>query len=227
MSEARVVVRVENLRKTYRNGPEETQVLRGVDLVVRAGELVSIVGPSGAGKTTLLYMMGGLARPSSGSVFLGTQSIFGLADNALSALRNQRVGFVFQSHHLLPELDAVSNVALPLRIAGFARDRAIERARQLLSEMGLAHRLGHRPGELSGGEQQRVAIARALANQPELVLADEPTGNLDKSNSEAVFQLLLESTRARGQAVIMVTHNPELAERTDRVIRMLDGTIQA
>jgi lipoprotein-releasing system ATP-binding protein len=213
------------LAKHYGSGAELTHVLRGVDFHADKGELVAVVGPSGAGKTTLLYLLGGLARPSSGSVSLAGSDYAGLSDSSLSRLRNQRLGFVFQSHNLLPELNAQDNVALPLRVAGKGASAAAAVARQLLQEVGLGHRLRHKPGELSGGEQQRVAVARALVMRPDLLLADEPTGNLDRANSEAVFELLRSTTRSRGQAVVMVTHNDELAGRADRVVRMQDGKI--
>ncbi len=222
---SKVAIVAEGLGKTYRNGASETVVLKGVTLQVAAGELVAVVGPSGAGKTTLLYLLGGLAQPSSGRVIVGGVSLHDLDDGARSKARNQRIGFVFQSHHLLPELSACDNVGLPLRIAGrSARDAHIE-GRRLLAEVGLGHRADHKPGELSGGEQQRVALARALVMKPEVILADEPTGNLDRANSEVVFEMLLQTTRQRGQAIVMVTHNDDLAARADRVVRMRDGQV--
>ncbi len=175
-------------------------------------------GPAGPGRPTLLYMLGGLAKPSKGSVEIGGVALGSLGDAALSRIRNQRLGFVFQSHHLLPELTALENVALPLRVSGKSEAQAAQAARRLLQEVGLAGRVRHKPGELSGGEQQRVAIARALVTNPDLVLADEPTGNLDRDKSLAVFGLLKDSTRNRGQAVVMVTHNDELASLADRII---------
>ena len=220
-----VVLRAEALAKDYVSGPTATSVLKGVTMQVEAGELVAVVGPSGAGKTTLLYLLGGLARPSAGEVWLGGDPLFQLSDEALSRLRNRRLGFVFQYHHLLPDLDAAENVALPLRVSGLSRAGAREKASALLQGMGLSHRLGHKPGELSGGEQQRVAVARALALKPQVLLADEPTGNLDKVNSLAVFDLLKKAAHDGGQAVVMVTHNPELARKADRVVRMEDGQI--
>jgi lipoprotein-releasing system ATP-binding protein len=220
-----VVLRAEGLAKEYISGPTATSVLKGVSMQVCAGELVAVVGPSGAGKTTLLYLLGGLARPSSGEVWLGGDPLFQLPDEALSKLRNRRLGFIFQYHHLLTDLDAAANVALPLRVAGLSAGAARERATALLQSIGLSHRLTHKPGELSGGEQQRVAVARALANQPQVLLADEPTGNLDKVNSMAVFDMLKRAAREGGQAVVMVTHNAELARKADRVIRMEDGQI--
>lgn len=218
-------LQAEGLYKYYGRGSERTEVLRGVSLEVRRGELVAVVGPSGAGKTTLLYLLGGLARPSKGAVSVGGQVFSSLSDAALSRLRNQRLGFVFQSHNLLPELSALDNVALPLQIGSKGRSVAQSTARQLLQEVGLGQRMQHKPGELSGGEQQRVALARALAMRPDVLLADEPTGNLDATNSNAVFELLLDTTRQRGQAVVMVTHNDALAQRADRMVKMADGRI--
>ena len=213
------------LVKTYAGAQAETCVLRGVDLTVERGEMAAVVGPSGAGKTTLLYLLAGLARPTEGEVWLDGQPLFSLPDERLSALRNQRLGFVFQYHHLLPDLDACDNVGLPLRVSGASRGQARQRARALLQDIGLSHRLDHKPGELSGGEQQRVAVARALVLNPAVVLADEPTGNLDKANSEAVFALLKNAAKQGGQAVVMVTHNAELARQAGRVVRMEDGAI--
>jgi lipoprotein-releasing system ATP-binding protein len=219
------VLMAEGLTKSYGEGSERTVVLRGVSLSAEAGELVAVVGPSGAGKTTLLYLLGGLARPSSGSIMIGGIAFSGLNDAALSRLRNKSLGFVFQSHNLLPELNAVENVALAQRIGGKKPKSCQQAARQVLQELGLGHRLKHKPGELSGGEQQRVALARALVCRPDVLLADEPTGNLDRVNSEAVFEMLFNCAKERGQAVVMVTHNDELAGRADRVLRMRDGRV--
>lgn len=202
-----------------------TTVLRDVSLEIKAGEAVAIVGPSGAGKTTLLYLLGGLAKPSAGRVVLGGYDIYALADEPLSRLRNARIGFIFQFHHLLPELTALENTALPLMISGKSRTESEEAARKLLVEVGLEKRIGHKPGELSGGEQQRVAIARALSTQPQVILADEPTGNLDKSTAAGIHDLLMKSSRSRGQALVLVTHNEALASRAQRVISMEDGKI--
>ena len=219
------ILRAEGLVKTYHSAGEATRVLRGVSLNVRRGELVAIVGPSGAGKTTLLYLLGGLASPSAGRVELAGKDLYSLGDGELSRLRNERLGFVFQSHLLLPDLSAEENVALPVRLGGMSPAKARQRGRELLHEVGLGHRATHRPGELSGGEQQRVAVARALARDPDLILADEPTGNLDKANSEAVYSLLAEVAARGRQGVVLVTHNPDLAARAHRIIRMEDGSI--
>jgi len=220
-----IPLRATGLVKDYPGEGSLVNVLRGVDFAVERGELCAVVGPSGAGKTTLLYLLGGLARPSKGEVWVGGQPLFQLDDDALSSLRNRQLGFVFQYHHLLTEFDALDNVALPLRVGGMARREARRKARELLKEIGMDRRRHHRPGELSGGEQQRVAIARALVAEPAVVLADEPTGNLDKANSEAVFGLLKAAAHDGGRAVVMVTHNADLARKADRVVRMEDGAI--
>jgi lipoprotein-releasing system ATP-binding protein len=225
MNEA--VLKGEALVKNYQGKGTETHVLRGVDFSASRGEVVAVVGPSGAGKTTLLYLLGGLAKPSAGRVWLKGEDLQALGDAAAARRRNKSIGFVFQFHHLLPELSALDNVALPRMIGGEARGRAREAAAALLREVGLSHRGHHKPGELSGGEQQRVAIARALANEPEVLLADEPTGNLDRHTADAVHDLLLTSAKARNQAVVLVTHNEALAGRATRVVRMEDGRVTA
>jgi lipoprotein-releasing system ATP-binding protein len=227
-SGAETVLRGEGLVKSYPGAAASapsTSVLRGVSLALRPGESVAVLGPSGAGKTTLLYLLGGLARPSAGKVSLGGQDLYSLPDEALSRLRNRRLGFIFQFHHLLPELTAEENVALPRMMSGLKTIQAQAEARTLLKEVGLGHRLSHKPGELSGGEQQRVAIARALVNRPEVVLADEPTGNLDKNTAASVHEILLSSAKARGQALVLVTHNEALAARAQRTVYMEDGKI--
>jgi lipoprotein-releasing system ATP-binding protein len=225
MNSRTLALQATGLVKDYPGEGSTTSVLKGVDFSVAQGELCAVVGPSGAGKTTLLYLLGGLARPSKGEVWVGGQPIFQLDDRGLSQLRNRQLGFVFQYHHLLTEFDAVDNVALPLRVGGMAGPLARRKAAELLESIGLSQRMRHRPGELSGGEQQRVAIARALATGPAVVLADEPTGNLDKANSEAVFNLLQLAAHEGGQAVVMVTHNAELALKADRIVKMEDGAI--
>jgi lipoprotein-releasing system ATP-binding protein len=219
------ILKARGLVKTYSNGVQDTVVLRGVDLDIGRGEVVAIIGPSGAGKTTLLYLLGGLAKPTEGRVLLKDQDLYAKDDAQLSRIRNQKIGFVFQFHHLLPELNAVENVALPLMISGKGASAARKAARQLLVEVGLSHRLEHKPGELSGGEQQRVAIARALSLSPEIIMADEPTGNLDKATASSIHDLLLESSRARGQALVLVTHNEALSQKARRIIHMEDGKI--
>ena len=214
------------LGKTYVGGDGATiAVLEGVDLTVQRGEMIAIVGASGAGKSTLLHLLGALDRPSSGQVLIGGTDIAGLADDAVSALRNRTVGFVFQFHHLLREFTALENVMMPLRIGGVADDAARVRAVQLLERVGLGGRMEHRPAELSGGEQQRTAVARALAADPAVLLADEPSGNLDHMNSERLHDLFAELTRELQIAMVVVTHNASLAARADRVLQLEDARL--
>lgn len=211
------------LQKSFRMGGEELRILKGVNLTVRRGEFIAIVGPSGAGKSTLLHILGALDRPTAGEVYYEGVEISRLAEGALAAFRNQTVGFVFQFHHLLPEFSAAENVMMPALIGRQSARGAEEKARGILQRVGLADRLEHRPGELSGGEQQRVAMARALVLSPKVLLADEPTGNLDSKTGEAIFELLRELNQEQGLTVILVTHNEWFARRTDRVLRMADG----
>jgi lipoprotein-releasing system ATP-binding protein len=213
------------VRRTYRGDGGELPVLRGVELTVRAGEIVALVAPSGAGKSTLLHVAGLLDRPDGGSVLIEGRDAGGLSDAQRTAVRRDTIGFVYQFHHLLAEFTALENVVLPQMIAGTPRRTAQDRARALLSRFGLAPRLGHLPGKLSGGEQQRVAIARALANAPKLLLADEPTGNLDVDTAGGVFEALLETVRDQGLAALIATHNPDLASRMDRVVTLKDGRL--
>ena len=201
----------------------ELEVLRGVDLTVNAGEIVSIVGASGAGKTTLLQILGTLDVPDAGQVSIGGQSTDGLSRRELSAFRNAHLGFVFQFHRLLPEFNALENVLMPAWIAGKSTDESRMRARQLLEELGMGHRMEHNPAELSGGEQQRVAVARALMNAPSVLLADEPSGNLDSENAAMLHDLFFELRDRLGQTIVLVTHNEQLAQRADRMLRMADG----
>jgi lipoprotein-releasing system ATP-binding protein len=200
-------------------------VLRGLDLAVERGEMVAVVGASGVGKSTLLHLLGGLDRSDSGSIRIGDTDIGGMADEALASFRNAHVGFVFQFHHLLPEFTALDNIVLPQRAAGRARGPSAERAAMLLAAVGLAERASHRPAELSGGEQQRVAIARALANAPRLLLADEPTGNLDPETAGHVFDMLIGLVRGTKLAALIATHNLDLAARMDRTYRLDAGRI--
>ena len=202
-------------------------VLRGIDLNVYAGQILAIVGPSGAGKSTLLHCVGTLDLPSSGRIRLGTEELTTMSNSRLAAVRNRDIGFVFQFHHLLPEFTALENVMIPGLIQGRPRREMEKRAQALLEEVELAHRGTHRPGELSGGEQQRVAVARALALDPKLVLADEPTGNLDTATSDAIHDLFFQINREHGTTIIVVTHNPTFAERMPRVVRMRDGRVEA
>src|SRR6266446_4485395 len=211
------------LRKNYTLVSQQLQVLRGIDVRVRRGEALVIVGASGAGKSTLLHLLGGLDAPSAGDVSLDGAWLFGMSSAARTRLRNERLGFVFQSYNLLPELDALENVCLPALLQSRARDGVAERGTELLKAVGLGGRLEHRPAELSGGEQQRVAIARALMNRPSLVLADEPTGNLDAKTSETILDLLWQMRAETGATLMMVTHDQHVAKRGERVLEIADG----
>jgi lipoprotein-releasing system ATP-binding protein len=220
-------VQVARLAKAYSTQRGPLPVLRGLSLSVRRGEMVAIVGASGVGKSTLLHVLGGLDRADAGEVLIGGVSVTGLTDAELVTFRNRHVGFVFQFHHLLPEFSAQENVEMPLRIARRPISACRERAVALLHRIGLAERLTHRPGMLSGGEQQRVAVARALAMGPSLLLADEPTGNLDEHTAETLHDLLREMHREAGLTSIIATHNPRLAALCDRALRLEDGTLHA
>ncbi|MNS59113.1 Lipoprotein-releasing system ATP-binding protein LolD [compost metagenome] len=211
--------------KELKGGQEPVTAVAGVDLTIAAGEFVAITGPSGSGKSTLLYMLGGLDRPTRGEVLIDGVSTGKLAEQKLADLRNTKVGFVFQFHFLLPELTALDNVALPMMVGGRSQADARRRAADLLDLVELTNRVGHRPHELSGGQQQRVAIARALANDPLLLLGDELTGNLDTHNSQIVYELLRRYNRERGQTIVIVTHNLELARFADRHIELVDGQV--
>ena len=219
------LIRIVDLYKSYYDGLIELPVLKGVELEVKKAEIVAIVGASGVGKSTLLHLLGGLDRPTEGTIFYEGDDIFALNDQELDRFRNEEIGFVFQFHHLLPEFTALENVAMPGLIARQESDVAQDRAKELLDYVGLGERLAHRPFELSGGERQRVAIARALVNQPKVVLADEPTGNLDQKTSEAVHDLLWTLNDQFNQTFIIVTHNQTLAQRADRLIQLVDGQV--
>ena len=219
------VVRVEGLTKTYFIGEKRLDVLKGIDIEIPGGSMVSIVGASGAGKSTFLHVIGTLDEPSSGKILYGENDIAAFSANNLSAFRNRTIGFVFQFHHLLPDFSALENCSMPARIAGFSPAEAEGMAEEMLGRVGLAERLAHKPGELSGGEQQRVAIARALIMHPAVFLADEPTGNLDTTTGESIHELLLSLNKMFDMTVIIVTHNERLALRTPRVLVMTDGRL--
>ena len=230
MSEANDILVARGLRKTYSLGATRLEVLKGIDLDVRRGEVMGIVGASGAGKSTLLHLLGGLDEPTQGAVTLEGVAVFDLSRSQRALTRNQKVGFVFQSYHLLPELDALENVTLPARLVrGANRQAACEvadRGADLLNAVGLSDRLHHRPSELSGGEQQRVAIARALINRPALILADEPTGNLDSKTGEAIIEMLLRLRAEQNATLVVVTHDPAISQHCTRTRQIVDGKIK-
>ena len=231
MSEPRMsdkaVLSCRNLGKSYDEGPESVQVLSGLNLELHAGERVAIVGSSGSGKSTLLNLLGGLDRPTQGSVWLAGEELSALGERARGLLRNRELGFVYQFHHLLPEFTAIENVCMPLLIGRTPIPEARERAEALLKRVGLAHRFNHKPAELSGGERQRVAIARALVNRPGLVMLDEPTGNLDHHTAQGIQELMQELSSASRTAFLVVTHDLNLARQMDRVLKLDDGHLVA
>jgi len=219
------VLALDGLTRTFSQGKRVLNVLNGVDLEIQAGEVVALVGPSGSGKSTMLHIAGLLEQPTSGDVRIDGQSCIGLSDDERTKVRRYNLGFVYQYHHLLPEFSALENITIPQIIVGLDRRTARARARELLEWMGLSDRADHRPGMLSGGEQQRVAIARALASSPRVLLADEPTGNLDPDTAEDVFGVLMHLARGAGLAALVATHNPELAKRMDRIVRIENGVL--
>jgi len=221
-----VLIAAKNLRKSFANGRDKVDAVRGIDISVIIGEVLFIVGPSGAGKSTLLHILGGLEKPDSGEVMLGGESIYGLADKKQAVIRNEKIGFVFQFYHLLPEFTAVENVMLPAMIrprSDFRESR--KRAESLLSKVGLSNRLNHRPSEMSGGEQQRVAIARALINSPIVLLCDEPTGNLDSKNGKAIYDLIFSINKGENLTLAIVTHQKEFSANGDRCLGIKDGLL--
>ena len=219
------VLQLNGVVREFKQGRAKLNVLKGVDLTINSGEVVALVGPSGAGKSTMLHIAGLLEKPDSGEVTIGGEATAKLRDDGRTAIRRKALGFVYQYHHLLPEFSALENVVIPQIIGGRTKAKARERATELLEWMGLSDRLTHRPGTLSGGEQQRVAIARALSNGPKLLLADEPTGNLDPHTADEVFAVLTKLVRGAGLSALIATHNPALAERMDRTVRLEDGVL--
>lgn len=217
---------LEGVHRRFRQAGEELHILRGVDLAVQPGEIVALLGPSGSGKSTLLHTAGLLERAGDGRVLVGGEDCSRMNDSQRTLTRRHRIGFVYQYHHLLPEFSAIENAAMPLRIRGLSREAAEQQARSVLESLGLGHRLSHRPARLSGGEQQRVAIARAVVGRPSLLLADEPTGNLDEKAAEAAFQELLRLVREAGIGALIATHNLALAKRMDRVVTLHEGRLR-
>lgn len=219
------VLSARQISKTYQEGRLATSVLYDVDFDVKTGEMVSIVGKSGSGKSTLLHILGSLDQPTAGTVSIMGQAVTGLGDDACSALRNQYLGFVYQFHHLLPEFTVLENVMMPLLVRGGKRAAIVQQATALLTQVGLAERLQHKPAEISGGERQRTAVARALVTRPACVLADEPTGNLDSQNAALIFDLMLQMNKTQGTSFVIVTHDMALAEKMDRVVHIEDGRL--
>ena len=224
MTDGSPIIELKSLAKVYKNGVE-FRALDNANLVIEKGEFVAIVGPSGSGKSTLMHLIGLLDTPSSGTLLIDGKDVTKMSDKERSAMRNRMLGFIFQYHHLLPDFTALENVMMPLLIAGKSRDEAKSVAEKLLKEVGLADRIDHRPGELSGGQNQRVAVARALSCSPAIVLGDEPTGNLDTKTGDLIYELLRKLNREYNQTFIVVTHNEELAGKADRVIKIVDGKI--
>ncbi|MGI9487980.1 MAG: ABC transporter ATP-binding protein [Geminicoccaceae bacterium] len=223
---ASLALSLRDVRRRFHQGEAELDVLRGVALDLPAGKVMALVGPSGSGKSTLLQIAGLLEHPDSGEIVLAGQPCSGLNDAARTRLRREKLGFIYQFHHLLPEFNALENVVLPQMLAGKSRGEASDRAMNLLTSLGVGERASHRPARLSGGEQQRVAIARALANRPAVLLADEPTGNLDEETADGVFNMLISTIREEGSALLVATHNPELARRTDAIAKLHNGLIE-
>jgi len=215
-----------NIKRTFRTGKESLEVLKGIDIVIEKGELYTIVGPSGAGKSTLIHIIGGLDAPTEGKVILESNNLYDFPDQELARVRNKKIGFIFQFHHLLPEFSALENVMIPSIINGIGSRNAKERARDLLNKVALSDRLRHKPNQLSGGEKQRVAVARALVNNPSIIFADEPTGNLDRKNSDMLLEMLLGLNQNEGITIVLVMHNEDIARRVGNIIKLEDGRIQ-
>jgi lipoprotein-releasing system ATP-binding protein len=218
-------IKVKNLHKVFELHGKRVEVLKGIDLDIKKGEMLSIVGASGAGKSTLLHIIGAIESPTSGNVFYENEDIFSMNDKRLAEFRNNKIGFIFQFHHLLPEFNAIENTMMPALIRGIKKKEAYKKAANILNKVGLGHRISHKPGELSGGEQQRVAIARALMLKPEVILADEPTGNLDTKTGDAIQELLINLNTELKTILVMVTHNKILADKMPRKISLMDGSI--
>jgi len=225
LAEDEPVLKLDDVTRTFREGGNQLDVLNGVRVSVKAGEIVALIGPSGSGKTTLLQVAGLLDRPDKGDVWIGGAACGKMTDRERTQIRRERIGFVYQFHHLLPDFSALENVVLPQRIAGRGISQSTSHAKDLLGRLGLGERLNHRPGKLSGGERQRVAIARAVANSPDILLGDEPTGNLDQRTADNVFQALLDLVREHNVSALIATHNAELAQRMDRTLVMQDGKL--
>jgi lipoprotein-releasing system ATP-binding protein len=226
MSDNELMLRARGLTKGYTLGKRSIEVLRGIDLEVRRGEFLAVQGASGAGKSTLLHLLGGLDAPDAGEIWFDQQNLARLSASALAQFRNRKVGFIFQAYHVLPELDALENVCLPSRMARISAAEAEARGRKLLDRVGLAHRMDHKPYELSGGEQQRVAVARALVNEPALLLADEPTGNLDSHTGQEIIDLLCAIRDERHTTLVIATHDAKVAARARRVVELVDGLVK-
>lgn len=222
---SKIVLEAVGIKKLYKNGPKYIHAVDGIDFKISGGESMAIVGPSGAGKSTLLHILGGLDRPTSGNVLVDSSDIYKMGDSLRSKIRNKRIGFVFQFYNLLPEFTALENVVMPSLIYGSARSKAKEDAVSLLKSVGLGARLNHKPGELSGGESQRVALARAMINAPDIMLCDEPTGNLDSKNSSEIYTLLFDMQKKHGMSLVIVTHDEHISKSTDRTIHLKDGKV--
>jgi len=220
------LLQIKELTKTYQSGPLSVEVIKGIDLQIEQGEIVIIMGPSGVGKSTLLHLIGGLDKPTSGSIHIDDTNIFDLENSKLAHFRNTSIGFVFQFHHLLPEFTAMENLMIPGMINNGNPEELKSKAIELLEQVDLSDRKDHKPSQLSGGEQQRVAVARALVNQPQLVLADEPTGNLDKRNSESLYNLILELNKSLNQTFVIVTHNEMMTRNANKVVELEDGKVK-